>query len=543
MANEQILASTGVAYALAGRVVTMMPDLRVLQKARVYIKTGRIVAVVPEGQAPPAQFVGAPVVQTQGTIYPGLIELHNHLAYNALPPLDLTQRYSNRAQWRGQSFYRKNVSGPASVLGATRSPDLLAALTRYAEAKCLVSGVTTSQGITLQSLAGVEHAFRGLIRNAEASDAKDLKNATTKVDDVDANNRAAFVRTLARFDCVLLHLSEGTDLGSRAHFLALQGPDSSWAISTSLAGIHAVALQPADWTVMGQNGGALIWSPLSNFLLYGATTDVAAAKAAGVRICLGSDWSPSGSKNLLGELKVAWLHSHLNGDLFSDVELVAMVTSTPAAVLGWQSALGSISANKYADLMVLAGTTGDPYRKLIRAMETDVSLVTIAGIPRFGRPGLMARFEPPTESVTIGGLRRQLFLSSPTMDPLIQPPTLSVAIQRLTDGLRNLPQLALDIEQAAAGPAAVGSEWRLVLDEDDSDASSFRHHLPFGPDGTATAELPEDFIAAPQPLLSSILTAMSLDPLAVVDDPNYITRLVAQPNLPAAIAAGLPALF
>ena len=36
-----------------------------------------------------------------------------------------------------------------------------------------------------------------------------------------------------------------------------------------------------------------------------STTDVLAARAAGVRICLGADWSPSGSKNLLGELKVA----------------------------------------------------------------------------------------------------------------------------------------------------------------------------------------------------------------------------------------------
>ena len=53
----------------------------------------------------------------------------------------------------------------------------------------------------------------------------------------------------------------------------------------------------------------MVWSPLSNLLLYGATARVDAAKRAGVRIGLGSDWSPSGSKNLLGELKVAWLYS------------------------------------------------------------------------------------------------------------------------------------------------------------------------------------------------------------------------------------------
>ena len=53
----------------------------------------------------------------------------------------------------------------------------------------------------------------------------------------------------------------------------------------------------------------MIWSPLSNLLLYGGTAHVDAAREAGVTIGLGSDWSPTGSKNLLGELKVAWLYS------------------------------------------------------------------------------------------------------------------------------------------------------------------------------------------------------------------------------------------
>ena len=57
-----------------------------------------------------------------------------------------------------------------------------------------------------------------------------------------------------------------------------------------------------EWAPLG---GSIVWSPFSNLWLYRGTTDVLAARAAGVRICLGADWSPSGSKNLLGELKVA----------------------------------------------------------------------------------------------------------------------------------------------------------------------------------------------------------------------------------------------
>ncbi len=50
-----------------------------------------------------------------------------------------------------------------------------------------------------------------------------------------------------------------------------------------------------------------------------------------MRICLGSDWSPSGSKNLLGELKVADMWNREGMDkAFAPGELCAMATRNPA---------------------------------------------------------------------------------------------------------------------------------------------------------------------------------------------------------------------
>ena len=74
-----------------------------------------------------------------------------------------------------------------------------------------------------------------------------------------------------------------------------------------------------------------MWSPFSNLWLYRGTTDVLGARAAGVRICLGADWSPSGSKNLLGELKVVdlWNKAKLGGELKGE-EICAMATRNPA---------------------------------------------------------------------------------------------------------------------------------------------------------------------------------------------------------------------
>ena len=96
-------------------------------------------------------------------------------------------------------------------------------------------------------------------------------------------------------------------------------------------GFRSVALERRDFDVLAEAGAAMVWSPLSNLLLYGKTANVAAAKAAGVRIALGPDWSPSGSKNVLGELKVAHLQAQADGVPLSDFELQLELTDSPEA--------------------------------------------------------------------------------------------------------------------------------------------------------------------------------------------------------------------
>ena len=61
---------------------------------------------------------------------------------------------------------------------------------------------------------------------------------------------------------------------------------------------------------------------------------MADAKHEGVRMGIGSDWSPSGSKNLLGELKIAKLVSEQQGGILADRDIVALATRDAAAILG-----------------------------------------------------------------------------------------------------------------------------------------------------------------------------------------------------------------
>jgi 5-methylthioadenosine/S-adenosylhomocysteine deaminase len=510
---------------LRGRIVTMDPENKVINDGVVWIAGARIKSVVAAGIPPPAGFSVSDIVDTDGTIFPGFIELHNHLSYNCLKLWDVPKLYDNRDQWGGHKDYRKLISGPTRVLGS--SGDLPAALVRYVEAKCLLSGVTTSQGITLQSVR-LERYYKGVVRNVEVKTAPELPAAKAKIGDVEAADASKFLARLRKTKCVILHLAEGRDDRARAHFTDLRLADGNWALAPSLVGIHCAALKRADFDVMADFGVGMVWSPLSNLLLYGETADIAAAKAAGVRIALGSDWAPTGSKNLLAELKIA---KAAGAGVFSDRDLVAMVTRTPAAMLSWGENLGTLEAEKIADLIVIEGKTGDPYAKLIAASESDLALVMIHGATRVARPALMRGAEQP-ETWRVGGEKLTLNLLDADCDPLVAGLTLAAATAKLKTGLRKLPQLAKELEKPRVA-AATRRRWTIQLEHEEPQGESSRPR--FGVHAAPTVRLS----AVPAPPLSEVLQPLVLDSISVADDADYADRLKAQRNLPAAIKAAL----
>lgn len=508
----------------------------VVENGTVFIQDNQIAAVAAAGDPPPVGFEAVAAVKTGGTIYPGLIELHNHLSYNILPLWQVPQAFQNREQWQNAQSYKTSVTGPMSAIALADDGSLLPALVRYVEAKCLLAGVTTSQGITLSTWSGTIHKYyKGAMRAVEIGAPPDLPPAHSKIPDVDAKDWTKFEKELKSSSCFLLHLSEGID--DRAHnaFLALRNPQNVWAIEPSLAGIHCTALTAADFSTMAQHQASVVWSPLSNLLLYGKTTDVVAARQAGLTIALGSDWSPSGSKNLLGELKAAKVVAAHFGLGFSDYDIVAMATRNPAKIVKWDARLGTIAKGKLADLLVVAGKGDDPYTHLIKSHEGDVILVTIGGQPRCGLKKVMQNAGGGGEAVRVSGSSRLIDFTSPEQDPDIEKITLAEATQRLTAALGNLGAMharSLIVQRSISDRTISRPGWRLALDEQFGNNVELRPRLeyagaPTGPDLLAVRA------AAPP------LHPIKLDPLTVADDPHFLTTLKNEKNLPAGIAAAI----
>lgn len=550
MPQPPIDPNAGAKLAMRGRIVTMDEHYTTLDPGVLYVDAGSITAAQDAAAPPPAGFDNVAVVDVQGTVFPGLIELHNHLAYDALSLWDVPEKYANRGQWGGVSDYRRLISGPMKVLGP--DPELMPAVVRYVECKALVAGTTTSQGIELYSNQDSEHYYRGSIRNVEKTDDPQLPAATPKIGDVDATDAQKFLRRIKSKPCFLLHLAEGIDQTARNHFLALNLGGDDWALADSFAGIHCAGLVAEDFAVLARYGASMVWSPLSNMLLYGDTAKIKAAKQEGVKIGLGADWSPSGSKNLLGELKAARLAADAAGAGISDQELVAMATRTAAQILKWHKALGTLEQTKRADLLVLHGEDGDPYQQLLRADERDLTLVMVGGVPRYGTRSLVTRLGGEgLEAVRVAGRQRVLNLREETADPIVGTIPFSDAKQRLTDALKNLRQLAKRAENQPQRLAlrgakdATGEErWGLALDELEPTGYQIRPRLPLagrfsltGPSPAATAEA-----EAAAPKLSEILGPLKLDPLTVAGS-DWLAKIDAERNLPAWVAPGLHDLY
>ena len=258
----------------------------------------------------PVGFDGAARLETRGCVYPGLIDLHNHMVYNVLSlwsPPGRTEPYSSRYQWPDERSYEGLISDPANALGALAGKAHL----KYVEVKAVIGGVTAIQGS-----AKMAYPYEGwLVRNVEYETFKTgvktvYQSALPLRTDADyATNRERMERGAA----FLYHVSEGTDPALVAEYRKLR---DERCLKPRFCGIHCTALERPNFAEWAPRGGSVIWSPFSNLWLYRATTDVAAAAAKGLRVCLGADWSPSGSKNLLGELKVAdlWNRTQLGGE-------------------------------------------------------------------------------------------------------------------------------------------------------------------------------------------------------------------------------------
>ncbi len=413
LALVPIAAQTPARLLLGGNIVTPQG---VVAHGWLDIDHGRILRIEREKPAVP----GAAKLETGDLIFPGFIDLHNHPGFNIFPRWTPTHKFANRYEWRDWDVYRAELENKGyALLG---DANLFCDIDEYAEVKALVGGTTSMIGFGEFDPGGsLPECIEGLVRNLDHATGfygpgqgheRIANSIGITPRDMPATVAARFARQLAdgSLDLLTIHIAEGlpTDAESAQELDLL---DAHHLLTPHTTLIHSVGLSPAQLARVHRAGASIVWSPRSNFELYGATANVDAAFDAGVPIALAPDWAPTGSFNMLDEIRYASgvSRTRLNG-LFSNRQLAEMASTVPAHIAAIDDKVGALEPGMLADLFLLHAPADrtNPYDALAGAQVHDIDLVVINGVAVYGDATMLHTLGARTEPLTVCGAERAL---------------------------------------------------------------------------------------------------------------------------------------
>jgi 5-methylthioadenosine/S-adenosylhomocysteine deaminase len=404
---------------LKGNLVT--PD-GVIQGGWLDIERGHILHV--EREKP--EIPGARVLETNDLVFPGFIDLHNHPSFNIFPRWTPPHKFPNRYAWRDWFVYQQQLEGKAH--GLLSDPANFCDIDEYVEVKALIGGTTSIIGLGSNHMPGEgsdsPECLKGLVRNLDhytgfyghTVDHERIANSIGILPrDMDAQTAALRHKQIAdgELDLLCIHIAEGlpTDAESGQELDML---DAHGLLGPHTALIHSVGLSPSQLARVHRAGSSIVWSPRSNFELYGQTANVDAAFREGVTISLAPDWSPSGSDNMWEEIQYAQQVSkeHLN-NLFTGLQLMEMASGVPARVAYIDDKVGKLAPGMLADFfLVHAADTklalNDPANAILGQGISSVDMVVIDGIPTYGDPVMLKSLDIAIEPLDVCGTQKAL---------------------------------------------------------------------------------------------------------------------------------------
>jgi cytosine/adenosine deaminase-related metal-dependent hydrolase len=310
----------------------------------VVISGARIARVTEAHGADPSH--DGPRVELAGTLaFPGLVNSHDHLEFNLYPPLGHAH-YGDYVEW-GEDIHRRDRDVIARIERVPRGDRL-----RWGALKNLLCGVTTvaQHGDARADVRGLNV---GVPRATSIHSVRQGRRWRWKLNGL--FDRSPYV----------VHAGEGTSLAARREIDQLL----RWNLfRRPLVAVHAIAMSARQAAFFR----AVVWCPVSNEFLYGATADIASL-APRTTVLFGTDSTLSGDWNLWNHLRRARALGFLDdGALFDAV--------TRAAARAWgRPDLGAIGAGLTADVVVARKKVPHRWDAFFAVEPEDILLVLRGG--------------------------------------------------------------------------------------------------------------------------------------------------------------------
>ncbi len=351
-----------------------------LRNARAYDDGRRLDVRVADGVV---REVGAPGGLTGGTavdleervLLPGLVNAHDHLDFSTFPLL-------------GRPPYASVYDWSEDVNAGAGDPRAAAALAVPLTDRLFLGGLRNLlAGVTAVAHHGPFH--RSLAREDFPSWVLE-RYQFAHSPGLTAQLKRTYRSTDRRIPW-MVHVAEGTDTRSRAEVKALAGQR---LLRQNTVLVHAIGVEAEDLAAIAEAAATVVWCPESNRNLYGATADVRALRAAGVRVGLGSDSPVSGVRDFLSSLAVARREGA--GDDAAVVDLATRGSAEAARL-----PVGGLQVGARADL--LAAPSLDA---LLSGDRTAVELVVRAGRALYGTPALAGALVAAPDRLRVDGRPR-----------------------------------------------------------------------------------------------------------------------------------------
>ena len=191
----------------------------------------------------------------------------------------------------------------------------------------------------------------------------------------------------------IVRAAEGCEPGLRAELDALAAAN---VLRQNTVIVHGTALAPEDAPRLAAARASVVWCPESDRRLYGRTAPVCALLSAGVKVGLGSDAPPAGSRDALSNLAAARREGVL-----PDGALLDLATRDASAVARLPA--GGFEEGSPADLLAVRSVEG-----LLAGDRRAIALLLVRGAAVYGEPGLLEAAGVPVSRVTVDGAPRAL---------------------------------------------------------------------------------------------------------------------------------------
>lgn len=332
------------------------------------------------------------------TIFPGLVNAHDHLEMNHYPRTKYRDRYDNAHQW-GEDVNAHLDEPPFKELRAYPLED-----------RCFIGGL---KNLLCGATTVVHHnsPHKCLFKsNFPVRVVKRYGWAHSLHFSTDEEVVASYKSTPPDVPW-FIHLAEGTDYIARGEYARLK---ALGCVGKNTVIVHGVGLKiedvlDAQTQVYGlglglhRGGIKLIWCPSTNDYLLGETI-YRRILALHAQTALGSDSRLTADGDLLDEMRFAYIVCQLTHPHHF---VLASVTTTAAFVIGARND-EILASDAYADFIALR-TTADTATTLCQARRADLALVVRGGVPQIGDPEVMAKFaHVETVAVRLDGKEKRM---------------------------------------------------------------------------------------------------------------------------------------